>query len=55
MTVTAIANYTARVVEPSLSAAQRQEALLFLGEPNHIPFPTMPKPHFADHVGPFNF
>ena len=30
--VTAIANYTVRVVEKSLSAEQTMEALLFLGE-----------------------
>jgi hypothetical protein len=32
-TVGAIANYTTRVVETSLSASQRQEALKFLGAP----------------------
>ena len=30
--VTAIANYTVRVAQTSLSATQRQEALKFLGE-----------------------
>ena len=32
ITVTAIANYTTRIAETSLSASQRQEALKFLGK-----------------------
>jgi hypothetical protein len=53
-TVSAIANYTARVVDTTLSATQRQEALKFLGTSMRLD-PILPRiiiqyVVYADHV-----